>query len=178
MQTEEFAEYMRYTRSLRFDETPDYDYLRGLFEKVLRENGWQNDGKYDWSDLVVWCKSPAFPSFMQPAAFPPCFSLLSAYLLFPSPSLPPSCFFTFTLNRHARRTTRTHAYAHTDTHRHARGARYIHTLTHAHLHTTIAILNTQLSSTVPSSESSLRQDQRAPEVCSVCLVEKNRKKRE
>ena len=35
---EEFAEYLRYTRNLKFEQDPDYNYLRNLFIKVLIKN--------------------------------------------------------------------------------------------------------------------------------------------
>lgn len=45
---EEFGEYLQYTRKLGFDEAPDYDYMKGLFDKVLNELGEVDDGIYDW----------------------------------------------------------------------------------------------------------------------------------
>ncbi|KAJ3222606.1 casein kinase I [Chytriomyces hyalinus] len=45
---EEFASYMRYCRELKFEETPDYDYLRGLMNKVLARIGESDDGLFDW----------------------------------------------------------------------------------------------------------------------------------
>ncbi|KXN81328.1 hypothetical protein AN958_05183 [Leucoagaricus sp. SymC.cos] len=45
---EEFAIYMNYVRKLGFEETPDYDFLRELFTKVLKTQGEQEDGVYDW----------------------------------------------------------------------------------------------------------------------------------
>ncbi|VDC06784.1 unnamed protein product [Peniophora sp. CBMAI 1063] len=45
---EEFAIYMNYVRKLGFEENPDYDFLRELFTKVLRNAGEQEDGVYDW----------------------------------------------------------------------------------------------------------------------------------
>ncbi|KAI0267709.1 kinase-like protein [Gloeopeniophorella convolvens] len=45
---EEFAIYMNYVRKLGFEENPDYDFLRELFSKVLKTNGEQDDGVYDW----------------------------------------------------------------------------------------------------------------------------------
>ncbi|EPQ54197.1 kinase-like protein [Gloeophyllum trabeum ATCC 11539] len=45
---EQFAIYMNYVRKLGFEEQPDYDFLRGLFQKVLKTLGEQDDGVYDW----------------------------------------------------------------------------------------------------------------------------------
>ncbi|KAI8067536.1 kinase-like domain-containing protein [Gongronella butleri] len=47
----EFGLYMQYTRQLAFEQTPDYDYLRGLFTKVLQQQGEGDDGMYDWQLL-------------------------------------------------------------------------------------------------------------------------------
>lgn len=46
--TEEFAIYMNYVRKLGFEETPDYDFLRELFTKVLKTLGEPEDGVFDW----------------------------------------------------------------------------------------------------------------------------------
>jgi hypothetical protein len=35
-------------RKLGFEESPDYDFLRELFNKVLRRMGESDDGIYDW----------------------------------------------------------------------------------------------------------------------------------
>ncbi|KAI8098083.1 kinase-like domain-containing protein [Gilbertella persicaria] len=45
---EEFGIYLQYVRKLGFEETPDYDFLRELFNKVLRRMGETDDGIYDW----------------------------------------------------------------------------------------------------------------------------------
>ncbi|KAG0166510.1 casein kinase I [Apophysomyces sp. BC1015] len=45
---EEFGIYLQYARRLGFEETPDYDYLRELFNKVLKSIGETDDGVYDW----------------------------------------------------------------------------------------------------------------------------------
>lgn len=39
---------MNYVRKLGFEESPDYDFLRELFAKVLKNIGEQDDGIYDW----------------------------------------------------------------------------------------------------------------------------------
>lgn len=45
---EEFGIYLNYVRKLGFEETPDYDFLRELFTKVLRDRGIAEDGVFDW----------------------------------------------------------------------------------------------------------------------------------
>ncbi|KAF9565376.1 kinase-like protein [Agrocybe pediades] len=45
---EEFSIYMNYVRKLGFEETPDYDFLRELFSKVLTTLGETDDGIFDW----------------------------------------------------------------------------------------------------------------------------------
>lgn len=45
---DEFAIYLNYVRKLGFEETPDYDFLRELFSKVLKNMGESDDGVYDW----------------------------------------------------------------------------------------------------------------------------------
>ena len=44
----EFGQYLQYVRELGFEDTPDYDYLRGLFDTVLKKEGNTDDGQYDW----------------------------------------------------------------------------------------------------------------------------------
>ncbi|RXW18729.1 hypothetical protein EST38_g7127 [Candolleomyces aberdarensis] len=48
---EEFAIYLNYVRKLGFEETPDYDFLRELFTKVMRSSGDVDDGVFDWNLL-------------------------------------------------------------------------------------------------------------------------------
>ncbi|CAE6520896.1 unnamed protein product [Rhizoctonia solani] len=45
---EEFGIYLNYVRRLGFEETPDYDFLRELFTKVLKNMAEPEDGVYDW----------------------------------------------------------------------------------------------------------------------------------
>ena len=45
---DEFAIYLNYVRKLGFEETPDYDFLRELFTKALKQTGEVEDGVYDW----------------------------------------------------------------------------------------------------------------------------------
>ena len=46
---EEFAIYLNYTRSLRFDDKPDYTYLRKLFRDLFTREGFAYDHVYDWT---------------------------------------------------------------------------------------------------------------------------------
>ena len=48
---EEFNIYLNYVRKLGFEETPDYDFLRELFAKVMKNNGDIDDQVYDWNLL-------------------------------------------------------------------------------------------------------------------------------
>ncbi|KAI9484914.1 kinase-like domain-containing protein [Zychaea mexicana] len=48
---EEFGIYLQYVRKLGFEESPDYEFLRELFNKVLRRMGETDDGVYDWMML-------------------------------------------------------------------------------------------------------------------------------
>jgi len=45
------ATYINYTRNLGFEEDPNYDYLRGLFRKILESNNQQYDFIFDWTVL-------------------------------------------------------------------------------------------------------------------------------
>jgi len=47
--TEEFGIYLNYVRKLGFEETPDYEFLRELFLKVMNNNGDVDDGVFDWN---------------------------------------------------------------------------------------------------------------------------------
>lgn len=49
--TEEFGIYLNYVRKLGFEETPDYDFLRELFAKVMKNNNDVDDGVFDWNLL-------------------------------------------------------------------------------------------------------------------------------
>ena len=51
MLSEEFSIYLNYVRKLGFEETPDYDFLRELFSKVMVTNNDVDDGVFDWNLL-------------------------------------------------------------------------------------------------------------------------------
>lgn len=46
---EEFATYLRYVRRLDFFETPDYEYLRKLFNELFEHEKYNHDNIYDWT---------------------------------------------------------------------------------------------------------------------------------
>ena len=45
----EFGISLNYTRALRFDDKPDYSYLRKLFRDLFVREGYQYDYVFDWS---------------------------------------------------------------------------------------------------------------------------------
>ena len=48
---EEFIEYMNYCRDLKFEEKPDYNYLRRIFKDLFNRQGFEYDYVYDWQLL-------------------------------------------------------------------------------------------------------------------------------
>ena len=58
---EEFNIYLNYVRKLGFEETPDYEFLRELFAKVMKNNGDIDDQVYDWNLL-----NGRFPYIFRP----------------------------------------------------------------------------------------------------------------
>lgn len=56
----EFAIYLNYTRSLRFDDKPDYTYLRKLFRELFVREGYQYDYVFDWT-LKKHVRVPSVP---------------------------------------------------------------------------------------------------------------------
>ena len=44
----EFVEFMKYLRNLKFEEKPNYAYIKKLFNDLMNKNGWEMDYQYDW----------------------------------------------------------------------------------------------------------------------------------
>lgn len=44
----EFAKYLTYVRSLRFEDEPDYNYCKLLFRDLFKKQGYVYDYQYDW----------------------------------------------------------------------------------------------------------------------------------
>nr|XP_039270566.1 uncharacterized protein LOC120345197 [Styela clava] len=55
----EFATYLNYCRSLRFDDKPDYSYLRQLFRNLFHRQGFSYDYVFDWNMLKFSNRSNA-----------------------------------------------------------------------------------------------------------------------
>lgn len=49
----EFATYLNFCRSLRFDDKPDYSYLRQLFRNLFHKQAFTYDYIFDWNMLKV-----------------------------------------------------------------------------------------------------------------------------
>jgi hypothetical protein len=47
----EFVEFMKYCRDLKFDEKPDYNFLRRQFKNLFSSMGYEFDYVYDWNIL-------------------------------------------------------------------------------------------------------------------------------
>jgi len=44
----QFKQYMTYCRDLKFDEKPDYKYIKSLFENLFKDLKYEDDGNFDW----------------------------------------------------------------------------------------------------------------------------------
>ena len=49
----EFEKYVSYTRNLEYEQDPDYEFLKNLFLKVLKDEGYNLDYYYDWDNDIV-----------------------------------------------------------------------------------------------------------------------------
>uniref|UniRef100_A0A672H5D6 non-specific serine/threonine protein kinase n=1 Tax=Salarias fasciatus TaxID=181472 RepID=A0A672H5D6_SALFA len=60
----EFATYLNFCRSLRFDDKPDYSYLRQLFRNLFHRQGFSYDYVFDWNMLkfVTGAAGPRGPA--------------------------------------------------------------------------------------------------------------------
>lgn len=47
----EFMDYLKYVRGLRYDEAPDYYYLRALFKNVAVKYGYIYDREFEWNKI-------------------------------------------------------------------------------------------------------------------------------
>ena len=49
----EFRSYFEHVRSLRFDDRPDYDYVKRLFRELFFRKGFSYDNIFDWEELSM-----------------------------------------------------------------------------------------------------------------------------
>lgn len=59
---EEFRSFFEHVKSLRFDDRPDYDYLKRLFRELFFRKGFTYDNLYDWEILNAMSNNPTPPN--------------------------------------------------------------------------------------------------------------------
>jgi len=57
----EFRSYFEYCRSLRFEDRPDYAYLKRLFKELFYRKGYQYDNMFDWTVLNLQQEKARLP---------------------------------------------------------------------------------------------------------------------
>lgn len=55
----EFSTFLTYCRNLKFEEKPDYPYLRNLLRDLFNKNGYEWDHMYDWNIIIKEKKKSA-----------------------------------------------------------------------------------------------------------------------
>lgn len=60
----EFPTYLNYCRQLRFEERPDYSYLRQLFRSLFHRQGFTYDYVFDWNMLKFGKRNSEFNNIM------------------------------------------------------------------------------------------------------------------
>jgi len=48
----EFVHYLTYCKNLKYDEKPDYAYLRKMFKDLFIKNGYEMDFNFDWTPIL------------------------------------------------------------------------------------------------------------------------------
>jgi casein kinase 1/casein kinase I family protein HRR25 len=66
----EFRSYFEYCRSLRFEDRPDYAYLKRLFKELFYRKGFQYDNMFDWTVLNLQQERARLPPERPIAAAP------------------------------------------------------------------------------------------------------------
>lgn len=62
----EFRSYFEYCRSLRFEDRPDYAYLKRLFKELFYRKGFQYDNMFDWTVLNLQQERSRLPPERPP----------------------------------------------------------------------------------------------------------------
>ena len=52
----EFCEFMKHAKSLNFEQKPDYNYLRNLFNNILTKIGEKNDNLFSWVNKINYSR--------------------------------------------------------------------------------------------------------------------------
>ena len=68
----ELATYLNFCRSLRFDDKPDYSYLRQLFRNLFHKQGFTYDYVFDWNMLKVVRSFTSLNSLVSRPTFVSC----------------------------------------------------------------------------------------------------------
>jgi len=50
----EFAQYIKYCKNLRFEQDPNYEYLRNLFKNILERIHERNDLNFSWNKKIFY----------------------------------------------------------------------------------------------------------------------------
>ncbi len=58
----EFSTYLNYCRTLKFEDKPDYSYLRKMFKELFIREGFELDYMYDWT-----LQNPVNKRYFSPA---------------------------------------------------------------------------------------------------------------
>jgi hypothetical protein len=66
----EFRSYFEYCRSLRFEDRPDYAYLKRLFKELFYRKGFQYDNMFDWTVLNLQQERSRLPPDRPPTDQP------------------------------------------------------------------------------------------------------------
>jgi serine/threonine protein kinase len=48
---EELTDYFKYVKNMKFEEEPDYLYLKGLFKQIMEKNSFVHDYNFDWVEF-------------------------------------------------------------------------------------------------------------------------------
>jgi len=48
----EFVHYMTYCKNLKYDEKPDYAYLKKMFKDLFIKSGFEYDFMFDWTPIL------------------------------------------------------------------------------------------------------------------------------
>jgi casein kinase 1 len=50
---DEFEQFLRYCRTLNYDEKPDYGYLQNIFGELYNKMGFEHGTSFDWTEKAI-----------------------------------------------------------------------------------------------------------------------------